>query len=380
MFFFEKKNQKTFTNLDLVQRGITGDVTMQPGDITQAWLTARLRQAGAITDSSVTSFTQAPIGNGLVGTSIRYELNYDTPEPAAPASVVAKLPSADATSLHAAASMRLYLRETSFYRHIAPHVAIHTPRVFANHFDPATHDFHLLLEDLTPARGGDQLFGCALEDAATALAEIAALHAPRWGDPALDDLEYLGLPAPVASHIAQLVAPTAEAFRERYSGELEKEVMAAVLRLVPLAEAIMLDTPPQRTVLHGDFRLDNVLFDPKSGAWPMATLDWQTLGRGCGTLDASYFLGAGLRSWDRTDHEQALLRGYHEALLARGVTTYPWAQCWQDYRKHSVNGLFMAMFSAIAVARTDRGDDMFLTMARRHAQQAIELGAFALWA
>ena len=39
----------------------------------------------------------------------------------------------------------------------------------------------------------------------------------------------------------------------------------------------------------------------------------------------------------------------------------------------------MAMFSAIAVARTDRGDDMFLTMARRHGRQALELGAFEFW-
>ena len=66
-------------------------------------------------------------------------------------------------------------------------------------------------------------------------------------------------------------------------------------------------------------------------------------------------------------------------LLALGVADYAWAQCWRDYRKHSLNGLFMAMFSTISVARTDRGDEMFLTMARRHARQALELLAFELW-
>jgi hypothetical protein len=108
-------------------------------------------------------------------------------------------------------------------------------------------------------------------------------------------------------------------------------------------------------------------------------LDWQTVGRGCGTQDASYFLGAGLRENDRAAHEHDLLRTYHETLLSYGVDAYSWKQCWRDYRKHSLNGLFMAMFSAISVARTDRGDDMFLTMARRHARQALELGAFGLW-
>jgi len=37
------------------------------------------------------------------------------------------------------------------------------------------------------------------------------------------------------------------------------------------------------------------------------------------------------------------------------------------------------MFSAISVARTGRGDEMFLTMTRRHACQALELSAFELW-
>jgi hypothetical protein len=352
---------------------------LRPEEADPVWMTGALRGAGVLHDSAVTGLTQRGIGNGLVGTSIRFELTYDTPEPGAPPSVVGKFPATDATSLQAGAALRLYLRETSFYRHIAPSVRIRTPRVFVNEFDPATHDFLLLFEDLTPARGGDQLAGCGVDDAAVAMREIAGLHAPLWGHGAVDEWTFLGLPAAENARIAQLVAPMARLFRERFDGVLEGEVMDAVMGLVPLADRLMLDVAPQRTVLHGDFRLDNVLFDAKGGAWPLATLDWQTIGRGCGTQDASYFLGAGLREVDRAAHEKALLRMYHEELLALGVADYAWAQCWRDYRKHSLNGLFMAMFSAISVARTDRGDEMFLTMARRHARQALELLAFELW-
>ena len=352
---------------------------MRPEHIDPAWLTAQLRAAGVVRDSAVIDFAQKPIGNGLVGTSIRFELTYDTAEPDAPGSVVGKFPATDETSRQSGAGMRLYLRETSFYRDIAPTVQIRTPHVFVNHFDPDTHDFLLLFDDLTPARGGDQLTGCDPDDARTAMREIAGLHAPLWGSPAVDEFSFLGLPHDETARIVQLVAPVAVLFRERFDGALEPEVMDAVMRLVPLADALMFDAPPQRTVLHGDFRLDNVLFDAKGGAWKLATLDWQTVGRGCGTQDASYFLGAGLRENDRAAHEQDLLRTYHETLLSYGVDAYSWEQCWRDYRKHSLNGLFMAMFSAISVARTDRGDDMFLTMARRHARQALELGAFGLW-
>jgi aminoglycoside phosphotransferase (APT) family kinase protein len=210
--------------------------------------------------------------------------------------------------------------------------------------------------------------------------EIAGLHAPLWGDPSLDQLDWLGLPPAENEQLAQMVAPVAGMFRERFESVLEPDIMAAIMRLVPLARPLLLQQAKIRTVLHGDFRLDNILFEPRAGALPMATLDWQTIGQGCGTQDASYFLGAGLRAWDRVAHEQDLLRIYHETLQAQGVQDYPWQQCWQDYRKHSLNGLFMAMFSAIVVARTDRGDDMFLTMARRHARQALELGGFDLWA
>jgi Phosphotransferase enzyme family len=349
------------------------------GEIDAGWLTARLRKAGALRESCVMGFSSENVGNGLVGSSVRFSLRYDTAEPGAPASVVGKFPSDDPTSRQSGADLRLYLREVNFYRFIAPTVKIHTPGVYASGFDPETHEFFLLFEDMAPARGGDQLAGCDVTDAAAAMVEIAALHGPRWGDPALDTLDWLALPRTETERIAQMVAPVAEMFRERFLDVLEPEVMEAVMRLVPLAHRMMFDVPAARTVMHGDFRLDNVLFDAKGGSLKLVTLDWQTVGRGCGTMDAAYFIGAGLRASDRGAHEADLMRLYHEALLSFGVPGYGWEQCWHDYRKYCLHGLFMAMFSAISVARTDRGDEMFLTMARRHARQALELGAFEMW-
>ena len=357
----------------MMDRIITAD------QVDAAWLTTQLRGAGVLREGRVAAFTAQAVGNGMVGTSLRFALSYEGAEPGAPASLVGKFPALDATSQQSGAGLRLYEREVNFYRHIAPTVKIALPRVYASDFDAETHNFFLLFEDLTPARGGDQLAGCDAEDAASAMVQIAALHGPRWGDPALDDLAWLGLPQAQNAQLAQMVAPVADMFRERYEAALEPDVMAAVMRLVPLAEPLLFNTAPVSTVLHGDFRLDNILFDAKGGAARCVTLDWQTVARGCGTQDASYFLGAGLRQEQRAAHERDLLRIYHQALLAQGVADYPWDQCWQDYRKHSLNGLFMAMFSAISVARTDRGDAMFLTMARRHAVQALELSAFDAW-
>ncbi len=350
-----------------------------PAAVDPAWMTARLREAGMLRDGAVTRLHPTPVGNGMVGTSIRYALEFNAPEDAAPTSVVGKFPATDPTSRQSGAGMLLYLRETMFYREIAPTVAIRTPRVFVNQFDPNTHDFTLLFEDLTPARGGDQLFGCSIEDAAVAMREIAALHGPRWGNAALDHMHWLALPEQATNAIVAMFPGIAETFRERFAARLEREVMDAAMKLVPLAHALMSLPPGPHTVIHADFRLDNVLFDAKAGAWPLATLDWQTVTRGRGTQDAAYFLGSGLRAWDRADHEADLLRIYHEALLAHGVRDYGWDQCWADYAKHSLNGLFMAVLSAVSVAQSERGDEVFLTMARRHAAQALHLGAFESW-
>jgi len=343
------------------------------------WLTAALRQAGVLGTGAVADFTATPIGNGLVGTSLRFDLTYAGVADGAPASVVGKFPATDPTSRQSGAGMQLYLREVNFYRHIAPRTQIRTPRVLASGFDAQTHDFVLLFENLAPARGGDQLAGCGPADAALAMREIAKLHAPFWGDAVLADWDWLGTPPVVTEQLTAMVPTVAELFRERFSDQLEPEIMRAVMALVPLAAPLLSSPVAQPTVLHGDFRLDNVLFEAKGGAWPMATLDWQTISAGRGTLDASYFIGAGLRAEVRAADEAALLRVYHEGLLAGGVNGYTWDECWRDYRKHSLNGLFMAMFSAIAVARTARGDAMFLTMARRHGRQALELDGFSVW-
>ena len=69
--------------------------------------------------------------------------------------------------------------------------------------------------------------------------------------------------------------------------------------------------------MHGDYRLDNLLFAERHG---VTVLDWQTVSWGPPLVDASYFLGGCLPIEERRGHEERLLRGYHEQLLAHGVS------------------------------------------------------------
>lgn len=131
------------------------------------------------------------------------------------------------------------------------------------------------------------------------------------------------------------------------------------------------------SLVHGDFRLDNVLFDIKGGAEPVAVLDWQTLTIGNGLTDIGYFLGCGIGDDMRRAHESELLVLYCAEMTARGVPLSV-EQIWRDYVVGALHGVSTAVFSAAFVVRTPRGDANFLSMARGACALCLEHGSLDL--
>jgi hypothetical protein len=103
--------------------------------------------------------------------SVRIALAYDGPEPG-PATLVAKLPASGPHEPGDAQALRNYELEVRFYQELAPTLPVRTPR--CHHADIASDagSFVLLLEDMAPARQGDQLLGCTPDEAAVAVAEL----------------------------------------------------------------------------------------------------------------------------------------------------------------------------------------------------------------
>jgi aminoglycoside phosphotransferase (APT) family kinase protein len=289
------------------------------------------------------------------------------------------LASDDPVSRATGAAQQIYRKEVEFYRRVVQTVDIRTPRCWLADIDEPGETFFLVMEDVTPAVQGDQLAGCGVAQAALALGELAKLHAPRWADPSLGDLAFLADPAiDRAAMMQALYSAVWPGFRERYGTRLAPELTAVAARFEPRVGAWIAGTSGPLTVTHGDYRLDNMLFGTGANAPPLAVVDWQTVARGLGTGDAAYFLGAGLLVAERRTHERDLLRAYWEALRARGVTDYAWDTCWRDYRRTAFAGLLMAVVASMIVVQTARGDDMFLAMASRHAQQILDLESEAL--
>jgi hypothetical protein len=359
--------------------GGPGTGVWRPEQVTPAWLTTVLRQAGTLGGANVVAFDSQGVGTGQMADSFRLSLRYDADDRRSPTSLVGKFTAADDTSRATGIAMRTSEVEVRFYQEVASTVGVRTPHCYHADVDPATAQFVLILEDMAPARPGDQVAGCSVDEAALALTELAALHAPRWGDPRLDEMEWLNRRTTESNDFGATLLPVLfDGFAARYGGVLEESVLDVGRRLMSGIGAYLHHQPRPWTVQHADYRLDNLLFGTADGGPPLAVVDWQTVTLGPGVADVSYFLGAGPSVDDRRQNEECLVREYHAALVARGVTDYSFDDCFTDYRRYAYAGYLMAVGASMMVERTRRGDEMFLAMARRHAAQITDLRSHEL--
>jgi hypothetical protein len=343
-----------------------------PDKLTTDWLSDVL-------EHDVSDVRLEPVGTGQMCDSVRLRLTY-RPTSVGPATVIAKLPAADETSRATAVNLRSYEIEVRFYQQLAPELLIRTPHILYSDIDTATASFVLLMEDLAPARPGDQLAGCSVAEATIAIDELVKLHAPRWGDPKLVGYDWLHRdPEANRMFLLGMLPVFWNGFRDRYADRLGDDVHEAGNALFAhLERYLSVSDDGSWTVVHGDYRLDNLLFGGATGGVPIAVVDWQTCVHGPGLNDVAYFLGAGLMLRDRRAHERDLVRRYHEGLVAAGVGDYDFDRCWNDHRRGTWWGLIMAVGASMLVERTDRGDEMFMAMAHRHARHALDLDAPAL--
>lgn len=345
-------------------------------DLTPSWLTRALGPSDLLRGAEVTDVDVRPVGTGQLAASVRLHLSYGRRTPAPP-TLIAKLPSLDPTSLATAQALRAYEVEVRFYQELARGLPIRTPAVHHADVDVDSGRFVLLMEDLAPARQGDQLAGCSVAEATLSIDELVKLHAPRWGDPALAGYDWLHRDGERAL-LLEMLLPLWGAFCERYADRLAPEVHEVGGALFANFERYLTSDDEPRTIVHRDFRLDNLLFGNGDGGVPIAVVDWQACTHGSGLTDVAYFIGAGLLTEVRREHERDLVRRYHDGLVAAGVRDYDFEDCWADHRLGSFAGFLTAVAAPMMVERTGRGDDMFLAMVHRHAHHVLDLDAPAL--
>ncbi len=352
-----------------------------PSEISVDWLSRQLAELG-VDATSLRSVDAERIGTGLIGDSYRIILGWPEDRPGgAPASLVAKLPASDPTSRAAGVGLGNYEREVRFYREVAATVPIRLATCWAAEWDAADGSFLLLLEDLAPAVVGDQLRGASVPEADAVIDMAARLHATHWDAAALASLgTWMARPDHVdrGAQLAMLWTMAWPQFVARHEHRLSAADHRVAERFGQAIAAWANDRPGPRTMIHGDFRTDNMLFGATNGARWVVPVDWQTPAIGLGVGDVAYFIGASVLADDRRANEERLVRRWFDGLHDAGVRGYSWAQCWEDYRRMTFTGVVMGVVASMLTPQTPRGDDMFFAMASRHLAQVRDLDALDL--
>lgn len=304
-------------------------------------------------------------GVGFVGEIHRCFLSWDATRGDLPASVIVKVPSKLPLNRSLGEGLQLYEREVIAYEKLSSNMGLPMPNVLYSAMDddptpwldsvinflfsrlplggvswltvkflelasknPKLRRYVLVLEDIADARPPSQVEGGSLDDALISLATLAKFHAHHWMNEesiAVSDRIWALNRLPKVSQASY--ARNREEFIGRF-GELVGDEKMRVIddtqdRLEDLLAPLAQDP---WTLLHGDYRLDNIMFRPNG---EIVVIDYQLLSKGRPGWDVAYFITTAL-SADYKSEEETMLKHYHETLLRAGITNYSFEELVDD--------------------------------------------------
>jgi thiamine kinase-like enzyme len=227
-------------------------------------------------------------------------------------------------------------REVEFYRSLAPETPDILVRCHDTHWDKASGDWHILLEDLQDTHASPSQWPVppTLADCETIVRTLARFHAAWWDHPRLGTsigtwANPTDLPQ-AQRRMTEAVARFADALGDR----LAPGHIAFYERLIDRVEPLSSRYHSHRnmTVVHGDAHVWNC-FLPKAGVAATPKLfDWDGWRLDYATDDLAYQMALHWYPDLRRSRERHLLDVYHAELTARGVAGYDRRALQDDYR------------------------------------------------
>ena len=348
------------------------EIITHPDAITPDWLTRALHASGHLPAGKVAGADYAIIGTGKMGDNARFNLTYEGADQPAPQSVIIKFPAEDKTARALAGAQGAYYNEVMFYRHLAERTAMRTPTIYANEISEDRQSFITVMEDMAPAAPGSQLIGATPEQTRIALREAAKLAVAFYGDDSLGEYDHVTSQARTdGGALAQdFLVQSWPTFQERFGHGINADCLAFAERYVGQHMHFATRFKGPKTLVHGDFRSENILFNGTEAC----VVDWQTTMESSPLADAAYFLGGSVETEDRRQWEESLVREYSENLAELGVKL-DFDACWAQYREQTMHGLMITILGASFSSPDERGDAMFLAMIQRHLQHCVDLNA-----
>ena len=310
------------------------EIPSSAGDISVEWMRNALAFGGWRNDVMSRDFRVEPIGTqmGHIGTTYRCRLTYSD---ASSHNVIVKAPSSNKKILRHSEKLHFYRNEFAFYKKIAPLAPIQTPSILFGQINDGK-NFVFVMEDLSHLNVVDQIEGASEDQARRVIRSIAPMHAMFWNQLDRRELCHFKETVPAGRASLQLlymhsIAAAFERFDDLFSTQTERFVEKLGTRLMEFMKNLE-NTP--KTLVHGDYRLDNMFFG-KYGSSDFYVIDWQASGFGCGLHDVAFFLSGNVTTEMRRKVEREILEEYHEFVCrAASPKNFPFAECWRLYRQY----------------------------------------------
>ena len=345
-------------------------IPRSPTDVTPEWVETVLA-------TEVRSVDVTPIGTGQTGATYRLAVRYAAEDSQLPDTFAIKLSSQDDAVRDRVALG--YRSEHAFYTDVAEVVRVPIPRHFHCEISDDGGDFVLLLADMAPAVQGDQIAGCTADEAELAVRALAGLHGPTWCDPRWP--EFQGLVMSTATEdamkgLGDVAVMASQITLDRLGSRMTAEDRDVITEAMSVVTPWLMADRERFALMHGDYRLDNLLFTPDRSH--VTVVDWQTLGVGLPARDLAYFTGTSLVPDTRSAVDRDLVAAYFAELSGYGMADYDFDTCWRDYRVGMLQVPFLSVLGCAFSVSTERGDDMMLVMMQRGCQAIRELGTLDL--
>lgn len=318
------------------------------------------------------------IGAGIGVSSAVYRATLRGGGDDVPPSVAVKLIAIDPAAAFTSSALRFYTREVNYYDRLRTEAPVRSPFGYYGEVADDGQSFVLVIEDLAGNRIIDQTTRLADDDADRIIDAIADWHAHWWNraDGLCDD----GTAVALADPIYPAVLPGL--FREGWAILNGSERCAPPDALQPLGQRFpdvvaemlnVLSTGPA-TLLHGDVRVDNIMFSPSDEP---IFMDFQILGVGSAAYDLAYFITQSL-DVDAV-RERQLFDRWTARLAADGVAAGDLDRLWDQYR---LAAAFCLVYPVVASRGMDLDDErqvaLATSMMARFSRAAVDLDLAAV--
>ena len=266
-----------------------------------------------------------------------------------------------------ARELHVFDRELAAYHLLTPFRGKRSPHLYYGTAADQGSDGLLLMEEIKNARNIDQIRGLEWNDLRSAVLAIAQVHSQFWNSPALKKAK--GLPHHHYMRAHELKQKLPRFLRWAKLSDENKELFSTLPDRIPSVLARLKKRP--FTLVHGDFRSDNIFFHGKK----VRFIDWGLSFVGCPAFDLARLAGGSSRKPLSLMQHVELFNLWHRELLRNKARNYPSHEAWQDYRDAVLLTITIPVTNAPTLAKfSARGDKMAKVITTRFIYASHELG------